>query len=255
MDALSTRQPSRRLPPFLKGLNHLLWPAVCAYCGNDAAEEDRGLCGRCWRQLLVCTAGRYCRRCGREAGGYAVLDGRCPRCQGEDIYLDGIARAGVYTQVLRDMIVAFKLSGRTELISILGFLAGSALDGSCFSGEIELFVPVPLHWTRRLARGYNQSQLVARKLRRPSAKVARALVRIRRTCSQTTLPGPAGRRANVAGAFTVRRKHDIRSRVVCLVDDVKTTGATLNECARTLKQAGAANVFAVVLAVAGQFTA
>jgi ComF family protein len=150
------------------------------------------------------------------------------------------------------MILSFKLSGRTELISVMGFLGNSALEGSGFSGEIELFVPVPLHWTRRLARGYNQSRIVAKRLKHPSAGVSGALARTRRTRSQTALPGFARRRANVAGAFKVRVNRGVAGRTVCLVDDVKTTGATLNECAGTLKRAGASKVFALVLAVAGQ---
>jgi len=103
-----------------------------------------------------------------------------------------------------------------------------------------------------LTRGYNQSLILAKKLNHPTAKISTDLVRIRHTKSQPTMPSPAARAANVAGAFAVRYGHNFAGRNVCLVDDVKTTGATLNECAKTLKQAGAKKVFALVLAVAGQ---
>jgi len=111
---------------------------------------------------------------------------------------------------------------------------------------------VPLHWSRRLTRGYNQAHILARKLKHPTAKINTDLVRIRRTKSQPAMASPAARARNVAGAFAVRYRHNFTGRKICLVDDIKTTGATLNECAKTLKQAGASKVFALVLAVAGQ---
>lgn len=235
----------------LQGLNHLLWPAVCVNCKESICETDNALCKNCWDELLFCTAGDYCRRCGRDASRYALIDGACPSCQGIEIHFDGVARGGVYFGALGRMILAFK-NGRTELDSTLGFLVNSALAGSGFCNDIEFFVPVPLHWMRRLARGYNQSLVLAKKLKHPTAKISTELVRIRRTKSQPAMASPAARVRNVAGAFAVCQGHNFAGRKVCLVDDIKTTGATLNECAKTLKEAGASKVFALVLAVAGQ---
>jgi ComF family protein len=180
-----------------------------------------------------------------------LVEGACPDCQGKEIHFDQIARSGVYREALQTMILAFK-KGRTELDNVLGFLANSALQGSGFSNEIELFVPVPLHWFRRLVRGYNQSLVLAKKLKHSTAEISMDLARIRYTKSQPAMASPAARARNVAGAFAVRRGHEFAGRNICLVDDIKTTGATLNECAKTLKQAGASKVFALVLAVAGQ---
>ncbi len=235
----------------LQGLNHLLWPAVCVNCRQSICETDANLCKDCWDELMFCTAGDYCRRCGRDAGRFAVVDGACPNCRGEQIHFDGIARSGVYGGPLQQMILSFK-NGRTELDLTLGFLVNSALQGSGFTGEIDFFIPVPLHWTRRLRRGYNQSLILAKNLNRSAAKISTELVRIRRTKTQPAMVSPAARARNVAGAFAVRRGHKFKGTKICLVDDIKTTGATLNECARILKDAGASKVFALVLAVAGQ---
>lgn len=234
-----------------QSLNQLLWPTVCINCKQSICETDANLCKDCWDQLLACTGSDYCPRCGRDASRYGLLEGVCPDCQGKQIHFDQIARGGVYREALQKMILAFK-KGRTELDSVLGFLANSALQGSGFLNAIEFFVPVPLHWSRRLFRGYNQSLVLARKLKHPSAKISADLVRIRRTKSQPAMASLAARAKNVAGAFAVRYGHNFTGRNVCLVDDIKTTGATLNECAKTLKRAGASKVFALVLAVAGQ---
>jgi ComF family protein len=157
----------------------------------------------------------------------------------------------VYKDALQKIILSFK-KGRTELDSMLGFLANSALQGSGFYNDIEFLVPVPLHWIRRLARGYNQSLVLAKRLKHPEARINTDLVRTRNTKTQPTMASPAARVRNVAGAFAVRYGHNFSGRNICLIDDIKTTGATLNECAKTLKEAGASTVFALVLGVAGQ---
>ena len=104
-----------------------------------------------------------------------------------------------------------------------------------------------------MSRGYNQALVLAKKLKHLKAKINTDLVRIRYTKTQPGgIANAAERAANVAGAFAVRRRHRFKGANVCLVDDVKTTDATLNECAKTLKEAGASKVYALVLAVAGQ---
>ncbi len=234
-----------------QSLNQLLWPAVCINCGESICETDKELCQKCWAQLLACTGGDYCWRCGRDVSKFAIVEGKCPDCQGKEFNFAGIARSGIYKEALQQMILAFK-KGRTELNSTLGFLGNSALQGSDFYNDIDFFIPVPLHWSRRLVRGYNQSHLLAKKLKHPAAKINTDLVRIRRTKIQPAMASPRARAKNVAGAFAVRPRHNFTNRKICLVDDIKTTGATLNECAKTLKDAGASKVFALVLAVAGQ---
>ncbi|MBN2270040.1 MAG: ComF family protein [Sedimentisphaerales bacterium] len=234
-----------------QGANNLLWPAVCINCRESISETDGGLCRNCWGDLLECTGGDYCRRCGRDASKFALIDGACGDCQTGRFAFDRIARAGVYAKSLKEMIVGLK-RGRTELDLVLGSLADSALQGGGFSSEIELLVPVPLHWSRRLVRGYNQSLVLAKKLRHERARINTDLVRVRRTRFQPTMQTAAARARNVKGAFAVRKGHGFAGRAVCLVDDIKTTGATLNECAKMLKEAGASKVFALVLSVAGQ---
>lgn len=235
----------------LEGVNQLLWPPVCTNCRASIAAADLDLCRDCWDQLLTCTAGEYCPRCGRDATRYGLVAGACPACQGVAWHFDGMARAGVYSEALQRMILAFK-NGRSELDAMLGRLADAALQGSPFCDRVDLLVPVPLHWTRRLSRGYNQSHLIAKRLTGPAARICTDLVRIRRTKPQPAAATAAARARNVKAAFAVRPDHRFAGKTLCLIDDIKTTGATLNECAKTLKEASATRVYALVLAVAGQ---
>jgi competence protein ComFC len=234
-----------------QSFGHLLWPAQCMSCRESPVESGGDLCSGCWEGIISVCGAQYCQRCGRDAGPYAICDGVCSNCRDEQIHFDGIARAGVYAETLRRAILAFK-NGQTELDLVLGGLADSALKASPFFNEIEMLVPVPLHWRKRFIRGYNQSYLLAKWLKHPFAKVSADLARIRYTKPQPDMLTPTARARNVEGAFAVRYRHQFADKKICLVDDIKTTGATLNECAKTLKGAGASKVFALVLAVAGQ---
>ncbi|MGD1043366.1 MAG: ComF family protein [Sedimentisphaerales bacterium] len=242
---------ARAISDTVGGLGQLLWPAKCVNCGRHSVETGNVLCGDCWEGLTSVCSADYCRRCDKDVSPYAVCEGVCPNCRGEEIGFDGIARAGRYAESLQDMILAFK-KDKTELDSIMVWLADTALQTSTFFQDIDFFVPVPLHWRRRFHRGYNQSYLLAKGLKHPSAKVSDDFVRIRYTKRQPEMPSFAARQKNVAGAFAVRYRHPFAGKKICLVDDIKTTGATLNECAKTLKEAGASKVFALVLSVAGQ---
>ncbi len=154
--------------------------------------------------------------------------------------------AGAYAGALSAIVHALKYQHRTSLAKPLGDLiarhCGDALHGA------DLVVPVPLHPSRQRARGFNQAALLARALPLPCAE---ALARVRATPSQTDLPADR-RRLNVKGAFAVvprdRQRAALSGRCLVLVDDVATTGATLGECAKVLREAGAREVRAVTAA-------
>jgi ComF family protein len=200
---------------------------------------------------MQCCAGDYCRSCGTDAGSYASLNGNCAHCHQQQIHFEGIARGGVYDGVLRDMILGFKFNDRTELAPLLCDITEAALSGSGFAEKIDFFVPVPLHFRRRFQRGYNQALLLSKGLKHDRQMTNTDLVRIRFTERQANL-SIKKRKKNVEGAFAVRKGHKFSGRNVCLVDDITTTRSTLNECAKTLKQAGAKKVYALVTAVAMQ---
>jgi ComF family protein len=160
------------------------------------------------------------------------------------------ARAAAhYEEIVREAVHAFKFGGRRALAAPLGDLLVEALVGRLPMGLPDLLLPVPLHPRRERERGFNQALLLARRVGRAWGRPVRGdvLVRAVATPSQTALDAPA-RRANVRGAFRLRRPELIAGRHVVVVDDVLTTGATLSECARCLRQGGAATIGVLTVA-------
>jgi len=168
--------------------------------------------------------------------------------------LDRLRSAGVYEDALREIIHAFKYGARRSLAHPLARFIFSQTETRALLDGIDAVVPVPLHWTRRRTRGFNQARDLARALRL-DAPVRRALRRVRATPPQTDLPA-AQRHRNVRGAFALTRRvragtdaaRWLDGACVLLVDDVCTTGATLEACARVLKAAGVREVRAVTAA-------
>jgi ComF family protein len=157
--------------------------------------------------------------------------------------------AGLYDGSLREIIHAFKYEGRRGLAAPLAAMMRTA--GETVLRDAACVVPVPLHPWRRLRRGFNQADDLARRLGLP---VMRALWRVHATTPQTGLSS-AARRRNLRGAFELsrfatdrQRRAFVNDRIVVLVDDVRTTGATLDACAAVLKDAGAREVRALTAA-------
>jgi ComF family protein len=230
----------------------LLLAPPCAACGGVLEFPSRGpVCAACWAAIRILTP-PLCERCGDPLPSWRVISqarARCPRCRRRPSSIDRGAAVGVYDGTLRDVIHALKYEGRRTLARPLGGLM--AKYGAALIEGADCAVPVPLHRRRLRARGFNQAAELARALGLP---VMHALVRIRATVPQTELPA-ARRHRNVEGAFRVagprrfgRRRGVVRGRTILLVDDVCTTGATLEACATVLKAAGAVEVRALTAA-------
>lgn len=236
------------------GANALLAVTLAPRCAACAKTLDAPLagpvCDSCWG-LIRTLAPPLCRRCGDPLPSWRVVSvalEQCPRCRRRPPLVDRGCAAGEYEGALREIVHAFKYEGRRSLARPLGGLLRTA--GSDLLKDAHCVVPVPLHPWRRFRRGFNQATDLARQLDLP---VVHALWRWRLTTAQTGLTAPA-RRRNVRGAFGIaplRARETcaaLEDRVVVLVDDVRTTGATLNECARVLKDAGAKEVRALTVA-------
>jgi ComF family protein len=154
---------------------------------------------------------------------------------------------GFYDGPLRKLIHLFKYSGMKPLGKRLAGLLCRALPDEG-AERFDAIVPMPLHWRRRLRRGFNQSEILARLLaRQRRIPMLDAVQRVRPTATQAGLTN-SYRRKNVAGAFRVSRKSRVAGKHILLVDDVMTTGSTGTACAAALKRAGARSVTLLTLA-------
>ncbi|MGI8784261.1 MAG: ComF family protein [Acidobacteriota bacterium] len=202
---------------------NFLFPEACALCGS-LVEEFRFdcLCRNCWQKLR---------------------DGLRPVANHD------LEAAGWYGGLLEEAIRLMKYRGRRGLARGLGDLLAERWFSVARTEGCWQVIPIPLHPSRLRRRGYNQAELLARRLARAGGfpLCSRALRRTRKTQSQAGL-SDRQRHDNVRGAFEVRRPRQVRNSDVILVDDVVTTGATVESCRKALVAAGAARV--VVLALA-----
>jgi len=221
-------------------------PPLCASCREPVG--DAGVCAACWAKLSF-IAPPYCERLGipfTYYPGHGILSMETI----SDPPAYHRARAAVrYDDIARTLVHAFKYGDRLDLAPTMGRLMATA--GQPLLGEADALVPVPLHWRRQWARRFNQSALLAEIVAKASAVPVTygALKRVKATPQQVGLSQSA-RAQNVQGAFRVPPdgKAEVAGRRLILVDDVLTSGATMDACARALLRAGAVQVDALVFA-------
>ncbi len=207
------------------------------------------LCDSC-RQHVVMIRSPLCTVCGRIFEGRQASDHRCGDCIRRSKHYDRARSAVLYTPGFRKVVHQYKYRGRIRLAGPLGDILLASYLRFWDSGDIDLILPVPLHPKRFRQRGFNQAYRLVAKWRHFESDltaISGLLVKTRATAPQTGL-GKAQRRQNIRNAFAVRRPEAVRSRRILLVDDVYTTGATADECARVLLQHGAARVDVLTLA-------
>ena len=209
-------------------------PTVCVGCGRYGSW----LCWDCTEQIVVIREQR-CVGC-----HVLAMDGKtCANCRKRGWAIDGVVAVADFSQpMMREVIHTLKYEGLTAVAADMGTWMGRLV--SALAGQDWVVVPVPMHWWREWQRGFNQSTILARAVAK-SMGIASipVLIKTRPTMSQVGL-GRARRLANLEGAFVCRQ--DLTGARVLLVDDVATTGTTLNQAAKALKAAGAKEVRGVV---------
>lgn len=234
--------------PALGAAIDLVYPPQCVSCREamDRETSDRRFCDACWNSLDLFSH-PYCNRCGTSLSRPDRND--CRTCEEQRFRFDRVVRLGPYEQPLREYVLRMKHVAEEPLSLGIGGLLAEACCRELSSWQPELVVPIPMFWRRRIVRRTSSADILAttvgKRLRTPVS--LRALVRRRNTQPQGDL-SPRERRANVRDAFRLRRPKLVADRRVLLVDDVLTTGATLNEVARVLEKAGAREIAVAVAA-------
>jgi len=234
-----------------EALSALLFPRTCTFCDERLSEAgDSLLCNACLESIHA-VAPPFCEGCGLPLPGIIGEEARyCGRCL-SDPPTYGRARYGVqYEGPVRDAMVKFKYSRALHMGRGLSVLLLDAFYRHFQQGDFDFIVPVPMHRRRLVQRGFNQAAVLAERIsRRILTPIDRtSLIKTKDTPPQVGLPR-SQRIKNLKNAFAVSHPEKIRDRRILLIDDVATTGSTVNECSRTLLKAKAASVDALVLAL------
>lgn len=222
-------------------LMQAFFPCFCVNCGSENNLKSKFLCQNCF-ELIEEIKTDCCPKCGRLSSNGKY----CKSC-GRKSKLSGIVVSAKYDGPIKELVHYLKYSKMQIISKYLAKLMVKKLSGCSFKGEV-VVVPVPLYFLRKFDRGFNQSELLAKEIcKKMGLPLSLVLKRVRNTSQQMKLNRP-NRLQNLQGAFRCKNPENIVGKTILLVDDVTTTGATLNECAKTLKSAGARQVFGVVVA-------
>lgn len=222
-------------------------PPRCLQCGELVGDHG-ALCGACWSRLRF-LGSPCCAACGLPFEFDLGPDALCGACSARRPRFERARAALAYDDASRDLVLRFKHADRLE--GAATFAGWMTRAGANLIAEADLVTPVPLHWLRLVRRRYNQAAVLANCIGRAQGKLVAPdlLLRSRATATQGHL-GRDARRRNVAGAFGLnpRRQQAVAGRRILLIDDVLTTGATAEACARILLAGGAQAVDLLVLA-------
>jgi ComF family protein len=226
----------------------LAYPTACAHC-NTYCDGGGPLCPACDGKLHELSIAPACLHC---AMPLAYVDAPCPRCLGKGLYpYERVGRLCIYDEPVRTVIHQFKYHRRWPLGEWLTDRLLEQPRITSILGQVDLIVPVPLHRRRQFSRGYNQAKVIASRIgKKLRISLAQPLRRVKDTEQQTSQTSQKARQANVRDAFALADSHVVEGRRVLVIDDVLTTGATLQAVGRTLLPAKPASLCAMVLAVA-----
>ena len=234
---------------FRRALDFLL-PARCSFCGDPVADSGiPRFCSRCWSELSPVPR-PVCPSCGRPFGSPESLthspEHECLACRTRPPHFDQALAAGLFEGPLREAIHVYKYR---PVRSLGKPLAAWMAEQVRITLPLDLAMPVPLHRNRLRHRGFNQALILAHGVSKHFSipLIYDNLIRLRSTRPQVEL-SVHERRSNVKDAFGLVRPREVQEKRILLIDDVFTTGATMNECAKVLKEAGAASVSVLTLA-------
>jgi competence protein ComFC len=234
-------------PSLLGSIASLLYPPACTICSASVGLGEY-LCDECEASVSRIVP-PFCNKCSEPFAGAITTTFSCANCTHRRLHFDAAVSAYRSRGIVRHVILNFKYGRQIHLRHLVARWLAAALDDERLrERRFDAIVPVPLHPARQRERGFNQAALLAEWLSSNlSAPLRPVLQRIHYTTTQTAFDR-SERMQNLRGAFRLRKKADVRNLDVLLIDDVLTTGSTLSECARTLKEGGAQSVYAATAA-------
>jgi len=238
-----------RLKKFYYSTVNLMFPLRCLICGHDISQyEAMPLCKDHLDKIRLIEK-PFCQICGRKLVSEMMVETLCNDCRDAKWHFDRQYSAAIYTEVMQELVHLYKYRMRCYLAYPFALLMEKFMENYIDAAKIDIVVSVPLHWRRYMYRGFNQAYEIVRCFNgKHSLRISRGnLRRIRYTTPQVGL-SPVERRGNILGAFKVINPEEFKGKTILLVDDVFTTGATIDECSRVLRQAGAVKIIGFTLA-------
>ena len=225
---------------FYDKILNIFFPAKCGFCDAITGNSNY-ICDKC-QKLKYISFDNRCVLCG---GITYNLNGICKKCSGRKIYYEKLLYIGEYEGVLKEKLLAYKFKDKAYFYNFFAEL----LSVKILQESADILTVVPISRKRFFERGYNQSELIGRKVSKYLEKPYKnLLVKNHETLRQSEL-SKNERFLNVKNTFGVKNKDFVKNKNIILIDDIFTTGATINECSKMLKNAGAKSVVAVVIAV------
>lgn len=242
------KQKVQPLKKYIFGLLDLIYPAFCAVCSEKIEPLlDFGVCESCLKTIKTLES-PLCQRCGIPQKNISTNSQHCNFCKGEKFFFDRQLSTSAYKGALKVCIHQFKYKRKRKLGKILSQIMLEFAKKHLSIEEIDLITCVPLHNRKLAERGFNQSEILAKNIAENlNIDFSNPILRKANTKSQFNL-NKDQRVRNVSGAFTCSDKTNLNNKKVLLVDDIFTTGATVNECAKTLKSSGAEKVIVLTMA-------
>lgn len=228
-------------------LLHFVLPNYCWTCSTKLNIHDTNcFCQSCWEKIKL-TGKNYCQKC---AKAIITSEGVCHECQNRKIFYDEIRSVGIYEDILKEAIHLYKFSSRWKMAFDFIQLINENIDRP-YLQENDFFIPVPLTQQRLQERGFHQTYLITKHLGKKWNKLSfkDVLQKKKNTKPQSTLTNREERIHNLRDSFIINKKHIdlIKNKNILLFDDVYTTGTTINECSKVLKQNGVNNIKILVL--------
>lgn len=235
----------RKLKSFPSALLDVIFPEkiTCLVCQKELKENIEGVCRECYASLPFID-GKTCLKCGQPLND---MSNYCNRCKDEEIFYKRAAAVFEYDKTIKNLIFRFKDDNQKYLNSFLAFTLSQKYATLNF--DCDLAVYVPMHKKKLKNRGFNQSEKLCKRFGELSClPVSKGnLVKVADTGQQKLLT-KSDRIKNLEKSFVVNDKSEIKGKNILLIDDIMTTGATANECAKVLNKAGAKNVYVLTLA-------
>lgn len=233
----------------LKAMINLFYPLRCQVCGVGLEPDNkRHICLNCYKEIRI-NAPPFCIKCGRpiKIKGSKQLD--CHNCKNRSFYFNRAWAACKYENVIKECLHSFKYKRKLHLLRLLSELMHNFTKEFIEIDKIDLLCAVPLSRSKLREREFNQSQLLAEEIAKKFNK------KISKNNLRKVVPTPAQaklkrdeRLSNLKNVFKIKEPSLFKGKSILLIDDVFTTGSTMNECSRVLKETGAKKIYGLVLA-------